>query len=70
MVRFHKTLFSQTSRPLDGAFIYDETRHSDNVAMLEKVHMQAVDVLLHSCRSQMGMFKALMPTGLIQSELG
>lgn len=30
---------------------------SENVAMLEELHLQSVDVLLHNCRSQMEMYK-------------
>lgn len=38
-----------------------------DLGMLNKIHLQSVDVLLYNCRSQMEMFKDLLPTGIIQS---
>jgi len=43
------------------------SNRKEDVEMLNKIHLQSVDVLLYNCRSQMEMFKDLLPTGIIQS---
>lgn len=35
-------------------------RRSEELALLDKLHLQSVDVLLYNCRSQMALFKVCL----------
>ncbi|AFR98362.2 hypothetical protein CNAG_06136 [Cryptococcus neoformans var. grubii H99] len=45
------------------------TAAQSHVQILQDMSSQSVDMMLRSCRAQVGMFKALMPTGTIQTAM-
>ncbi|WWC99868.1 hypothetical protein V866_006777 [Kwoniella sp. B9012] len=51
-----------SSKPGQG-----NTRASHNIELLERLNKESIDGLLLSCRSQIHMLKAFLPTGVIQS---
>ncbi|ADV25477.1 hypothetical protein I305_04657 [Cryptococcus gattii E566] len=45
------------------------TKAQSHEQMLQDLSLQSIDFMLKTCRAQVGMFKALMPTGTIQTSM-
>lgn len=61
----YKTLNDESRDEARGVW----TTAQSHVQILEDLSSQSIDIMLRSCRAQVGMFKALMPTGTIQTAM-
>ncbi|ORX37389.1 hypothetical protein BD324DRAFT_625966 [Kockovaella imperatae] len=58
-------------RDMKSSYVVNDDGDGDpekqKIAKLQELHMQSIDIMLQSCRSQAAMFKVMLPTGLMQT---